>query len=93
MQNADRPVTVITGGTRGIGAATAIRLARAGHDLALAYRQDASAAERAAARIEAARGPGGPGAPGPGACWPGRILHARTMWNGCSAPRPISLAW
>lgn len=54
MQNADRPVTVITGGTRGIGAATAIRLAQAGHDLALAYRQDASAAEQAAARIEAA---------------------------------------
>jgi NAD(P)-dependent dehydrogenase (short-subunit alcohol dehydrogenase family) len=54
MQNADRPVTVITGGTRGIGAATAIRLARAGHDLALAYRQDAGAAEQAAARIEAA---------------------------------------
>lgn len=58
MQNADRPVTVITGGTRGIGAATAIRLAQAGHDLALAYRQDASAAEQAAARIEAAGSPG-----------------------------------
>lgn len=57
MQNADRPVTVITGGTRGIGAATAIRLARAGHDLALAYRKDATAAEQAAARIEAAGGP------------------------------------
>ena len=58
MQNADRPVTVITGGTRGIGAATAIRLAQAGHDLALAYRHDASAAEQAAARIQAAGGPG-----------------------------------
>ena len=49
MQNADRPVTIITGGTRGIGAATAVRLARAGHDLALAYRQDEDAAQRAAA--------------------------------------------
>ena len=58
MQSGDRPVTVITGGTRGIGAATAIRLAQAGHDLALAYRQDASAAEQAAARIQAAGGPG-----------------------------------
>lgn len=54
MQNADRPVTIITGGTRGIGAATAIRLARAGHDLTLAYRQDDSAAQRAAARVRAA---------------------------------------
>jgi len=51
MQNADRPVTVITGGTRGIGAATAVCLARAGHDLVLAYRQDESAAQQTAARV------------------------------------------
>src|SRR5579859_4439563 len=54
MQNAARPVTIITGGTRGIGAATAVRLARAGHDLALAYRQDEDAAQRAAARVRSA---------------------------------------
>jgi NAD(P)-dependent dehydrogenase (short-subunit alcohol dehydrogenase family) len=54
MQNADRPVTIITGGTRGIGAATAIRLAEAGHDLTLAYRQDGSAAEQTAALAHAA---------------------------------------
>lgn len=54
MDNTDRPVTIITGGTRGIGAATAVRLARAGHDLTLAYRRDDSAAEQAAARIQAA---------------------------------------
>lgn len=51
MQNAGRPVTIITGGTRGIGAATAIRLALAGHDLALAYRRDDSAARQAADRV------------------------------------------
>src|SRR6266487_1165061 len=51
MQNADRPVTIITGGTRGIGAATAACLARAGHDLVLAYRQDESAAQQTAARV------------------------------------------
>jgi NAD(P)-dependent dehydrogenase (short-subunit alcohol dehydrogenase family) len=54
MQRADRPVTVITGGTRGIGAATAVHLARAGHDLVLAYRRDDGGAERAAAEVQAA---------------------------------------
>jgi len=56
MQDPDRPVTIITGGTRGIGAAAAIRLARAGHDLTLAYRRDDSAAGQTAARVEAAGG-------------------------------------
>ena len=46
------PVTIITGGTRGIGAATAVRLARAGHGLALAYRQADRAAQQAAARVQ-----------------------------------------
>jgi NAD(P)-dependent dehydrogenase (short-subunit alcohol dehydrogenase family) len=38
------PVTVVTGGSRGIGAATVRLLARAGHDIALCYRADADAA-------------------------------------------------
>ncbi|MET8250806.1 SDR family oxidoreductase [Micromonospora sp. NPDC005197] len=48
------PVTVITGGGRGIGAATARRLAAAGHHLALCYRRDHAAAETVLADLHAA---------------------------------------
>ncbi len=44
-----RPVTVVTGGGRGIGAATVLHLARAGHDVVLAYREDRAAADGVAA--------------------------------------------
>lgn len=54
MENADRPVTIITGGSRGIGAATATLLAWAGHDLTLAYRHDDHSAQKAAAQVRAA---------------------------------------
>jgi NAD(P)-dependent dehydrogenase (short-subunit alcohol dehydrogenase family) len=50
-----RQVTVVTGGGRGIGAATVRGLARAGHDVAIGYRGDHQAAERVA---EAARAEG-----------------------------------
>lgn len=46
-------VTLITGGSRGLGAAMALALARDGHDLILTYREGASAAQAVVAQIEA----------------------------------------
>ncbi|MCG5471253.1 SDR family oxidoreductase [Micromonospora sp. LAH09] len=48
------PVTVITGGGRGIGAATARRLAHAGHHVALCYRRDEAAATAVLTDLRAA---------------------------------------
>lgn len=48
-----RPVTIVTGGSRGIGAATVVTLARAGHDVSIGYRRDAEAAERVVASATA----------------------------------------
>ena len=45
---------VVTGGSRGIGAATVAALAAGGYDVALGYRQDAAAAERVMAQATAA---------------------------------------
>jgi glucose 1-dehydrogenase len=47
------PLTIVTGGGRGIGAATVLHLARAGHDLVVNYRRDAAAAEAIAAAASA----------------------------------------
>ncbi|MEO3780109.1 SDR family oxidoreductase [Micromonospora sp. B11E3] len=48
------PVTIVTGGGRGIGAATARRLAHDGHDIVVGYRRDHDAAARVVADIRAA---------------------------------------
>ncbi|MER6848649.1 SDR family oxidoreductase [Streptomyces flaveolus] len=51
-----RPVTVVTGGSRGIGAATCLRLATDGHDVAIGYVRDEAAAGAVAAGVREAGG-------------------------------------
>lgn len=47
------PITLITGGSRGLGAAMAQALARDGHDIVLTYREAASAADAVVRQIQA----------------------------------------
>ncbi|MQY10651.1 putative oxidoreductase YgfF [Streptomyces sp. RB5] len=51
-----RKVTVVTGGGRGIGAAVALRLARAGHDVGIGYERARDAAEATARAVRDAGG-------------------------------------
>jgi NAD(P)-dependent dehydrogenase (short-subunit alcohol dehydrogenase family) len=51
MESIGRPVALITGGSRGIGAATAIALAERGYDVAITYRNKAARASKVVAEI------------------------------------------
>ena len=52
MISLEGKTAVITGGNRGIGAATAMLFARAGADLVISYRRNAEAARRTAEEVE-----------------------------------------
>ena len=54
MSTPRRPVTIVTGASRGIGAATAVRLAAAGHDVVVNHRRSADDADRVAGQVRAA---------------------------------------
>ena len=56
MCRLDSQVALVTGGSRGIGRAIALELARGGASVAIAYKRSAEAAEQTAKAIEAAGG-------------------------------------
>jgi NAD(P)-dependent dehydrogenase (short-subunit alcohol dehydrogenase family) len=51
VEQSTRPVALVTGGSRGIGAATARSLAERGYDVAITYRNKAARAEEVAAQV------------------------------------------
>jgi len=53
MTSKTHPITLITGGSRGLGAQMALDLARDGHDIVLTYREASAAANGVVARIQA----------------------------------------
>ncbi len=58
MTLSDRPVALITGGSRGIGAATALALAARGYDVAITYRNKSARASEVVAEVERRGGRG-----------------------------------
>src|SRR5580693_8613743 len=53
MPDENRPAVIVTGGGRGIGAATAIALGAAGYNVAVNFATNQTAAERVVAQLEA----------------------------------------
>lgn len=88
MSTMNGKAVLVTGGSRGIGAATALRLAQEGADVAFTYVAGEERANEVAARIEAAGRKALPCAPThrtPGT--------RRARWSGRRTPSVGSMSW
>ena len=75
---------LITGGSRGIGAATAVLAAKAGYAVAINYRDNAQAAAETANAVEAAGGEAW--------CVQADVANESDIMAMFAAPKPVSSA-
>ena len=77
-------VAIVTGGSRGIGAATSLLLAKAGYFVVVNYVSNAAAAKAVVTQIEKAGGKAAPALPEATRAWSGSLSTEVAKATACS---------